>query len=84
MPQPRKSLWPLLSALEQYYNGMNANVHRASHALSSEATQAFENARHTVARYLNASSSREIIWTRGATESINLVAHSWGHKLQVR
>lgn len=72
----------VINALQQYYNGMNANVHRASHALSSEATQAFENARQTVARYLNASSSREIIWTRGATESINLVAHSWGHKLQ--
>lgn len=72
----------VINALQQYYSGMNANVHRASHTLSSEATQAFESARDTVARYLNAASTREIIWTRGATESINLVAHSWGHKLK--
>lgn len=69
---------PVIDALTRYYSQSNANVHRASHHLSAEATAAFEQARAVAARFLNASSSREIIWTRGTTEAINLVAHSWG------
>lgn len=68
----------VLQAMDDYYRHDNANVHRASHALSARATQAFESARERVKQFLNARSSQEIIWTRGTTEAINLVAHSWG------
>ncbi|MFW1678528.1 SufS family cysteine desulfurase [Pontibacter sp. JAM-7] len=66
---------------QDYYCGFNANVHRASHRLSAVATQRFEQAREDVARYLNAASAQEIIWTRGTTEGINLIANSWGQRL---
>ncbi len=69
----------VLDALGNYYKASNANVHRASHALSAQATAAFESARHDLARYINAYSEEELIWTRGATEAINLVANSWGN-----
>jgi cysteine desulfurase / selenocysteine lyase len=68
----------VLRAMDDYYRHDNANVHRASHALSARATQAFESARERVQQFLNARSSQEIVWTRGTTEAINLVAHSWG------
>ncbi|WP_370298968.1 aminotransferase class V-fold PLP-dependent enzyme, partial [Pontibacterium sp.] len=68
----------VIDAVAQYYQTTNANVHRASHHLSAEATLRFEQAREKLARYLNAANSREIIWTRGTTEAINLVANSWG------
>ncbi len=68
----------VIDAQSQYYRHSNANVHRASHYLSSRATEAFEQARHNVARFVGAASPREIIWTRGATEAINLVACSYG------
>ncbi|MFM5116057.1 aminotransferase class V-fold PLP-dependent enzyme [Aeromonas hydrophila] len=68
----------VLDAIAHYYSADNANVHRAAHALSSRATRAFEAARETVARFINAPHSREVIWTRGTTEAINLVAQSWG------
>lgn len=68
----------MLDAINHYYSADNANVHRAAHALSSRATRAFEAARETVARFINAPHSHEIIWTRGTTEAINLVAQSWG------
>lgn len=68
----------VIDAQSQYYCHSNANVHRASHSLSSRATRAFERARENVARFIGAASPREIIWTRGATEAINLVAHSYG------
>ncbi len=71
----------VIRAVEQFYRHNNANVHRASHHLSAQATHYFEQARKDVARYLNASSSHEIIWTRGTTEGINLVANSWGQRL---
>ena len=64
----------VLDALGRYYERGNANVHRGAHRLSDEATRAFEAARDTVARRINAGSTREVIWTRGATEAINLVA----------
>ncbi|MEZ6932485.1 cysteine desulfurase [Aeromonas sp. S16(2024)] len=68
----------VLDAIAHYYRADNANVHRAAHALSGRATRAFEAARETVARFINAPDSREVIWTRGTTEAINLVAQSWG------
>ena len=68
----------VLDAIAHYYGADNANVHRAAHALSGRATRAFEAARETVARFINAPRSHEVIWTRGTTEAINLVAQSWG------
>lgn len=68
----------VLQAMDDYYRQDNANVHRAAHTLSCRATQAFEGARERVRAFLHARESREIIWTRGTTEAINLVAHSWG------
>ncbi|WP_421161393.1 aminotransferase class V-fold PLP-dependent enzyme [Aeromonas dhakensis] len=68
----------VLDAINHYYLANNANVHRAAHALSGRATRAFEDARETVARFINAPRSHEVIWTRGTTEAINLVAQSWG------
>lgn len=68
----------VMDALNRYYSTINANVHRAAHTLSDLATREFEAARQTVQRFINAPHSHEIIWTRGTTESINLVAHSYG------
>ncbi|MFQ2741008.1 cysteine desulfurase [Aeromonas caviae] len=68
----------VLDAINHYYRADNANVHRAAHALSCRATRAFEDARETVARFINTPHSHEVIWTRGTTEAINLVAQSWG------
>ena len=67
----------VLQALEDYYRRRNANVHRGAHRLSDEATRAFEAARETVAQRVNARAPREVIWTRGTTEAINLVAASY-------
>lgn len=69
---------PVLAALYRYYSEDNANVHRGAHTLSERATRGYEGARSTVARFLNARTDREIVFTRGATESINLVAQAWG------
>lgn len=68
----------VLEAIARYYSTDNANVHRAAHALSGRATLAFESARETVARFIKAPRPQEVIWTRGTTEAINLVAQSWG------
>ncbi len=68
----------VLKALEHYYTYENANVHRGAHQLSVKATEAFESARDITANFVNASSSREIVFTRNATEGINLIARSWG------
>ena len=70
----------VLDAVRVYYERENANVHRALHTLGEEATAAFEKSREKVQRFLNARSRREIVFTRGTTESINLVASSWGGK----
>jgi cysteine desulfurase / selenocysteine lyase len=70
----------VVDALRQYYEQNNANVHRGLHELSSRATEAYESARQRVASYLNAASADEIVFTRGTTESINLVAQAWGGK----
>jgi cysteine desulfurase/selenocysteine lyase len=66
----------VLSGMDRYYRQDNANVHRSIYALAERATLAFENARRTVERFLNASSHREIIFTRGTTEALNLLAFS--------
>src|SRR5580698_7498434 len=68
----------VLDALARFYERDNANVHRGLHALSMRATDAYEAARARLARFINAASPAEIIFTRGTTESINLVAASWG------
>lgn len=67
----------VLNALRHYYERDNANVHRGAHTLSVRATEAYEGAREKVAKFVNAASSQEIIFTRNATEAINLVAYSW-------
>ncbi|MSU72368.1 MAG: cysteine desulfurase [Opitutus sp.] len=68
----------VIDALSRFYEHDNANVHRGLHALSNRATDAYEGARARVARFINAADPVEIIFTRGTTESINLVAASWG------
>ena len=68
----------VIDRLNYFYGHENSNVHRAAHELAARATDAYEAAREKVRRFLNASSSREIIFVRGATEGINLVAQSWG------
>ncbi|MGH1432057.1 MAG: SufS family cysteine desulfurase [Neptuniibacter sp.] len=68
----------VIQAVDSFYRYHNSNVHRASHALSAEATSRFEAAREQTAKFLNAASAQEIIWTKGTTESINLVANSLG------
>ena len=70
----------VVEALRSYYEHDNANVHRGLHELSSRATEAYEGARARVAQYLGAASADEIVFTRGTTESINLVAQAWGGK----
>jgi cysteine desulfurase/selenocysteine lyase len=70
----------VIQALVNYYERDNANVHRGIHELSMRATTAFETARARVATFINARSADEIIWTRGTTEAINLVASTWGAK----
>ena len=69
----------VINALVHYYENDNANVHRGLHMLSNRATDAFEAARAKVAGYLNAATPEEIVFTRGTTESINLVANAWGN-----
>ncbi|HXL73386.1 MAG TPA: aminotransferase class V-fold PLP-dependent enzyme, partial [bacterium] len=65
---------------DRYYREYNANIHRGVHLLSQQATKAYEDARVTIQKFLNATQSSEIIYTRGATEGINLVAQTWGRK----
>ncbi len=68
----------VIDALVSYYSGYNANIHRGIHTLAEEATAAFEQTRETVRQFIGAASTDEIIFTKGTTESINLVASSWG------
>ncbi len=70
----------VIDAISHYYAFNNANVHRGVHLLSQSATDAYETARETVRRFLNATSSSEIIFTRGTTEAINLVAQAYGRR----
>lgn len=68
----------VIDALTGYYSGYNANIHRGIHTLAEEATAAYEATRDAVRDFINAPSREEIIFTRGTTESINLVAYTWG------
>ncbi|NAZ96746.1 cysteine desulfurase CsdA [Vibrio toranzoniae] len=67
----------VIDAISQYYSKQNANVHRGSHSLTAQATSQFEAARDKVAQFIGATSSKEIIWTRGATEALNLIAQTY-------
>ena len=67
----------VIDAISQYYSKQNANVHRGSHSLTANATSQFEAARDKVAQFIGATSSKEIIWTRGATEALNLIAQTY-------
>jgi len=70
----------VINTISDYYLHSNANVHRGIHALSEKATAAFEESRKKVANFINASSEKQIIFTRGTSEAINLVASAWGRK----
>ena len=70
----------VIEALVDYYETYNSNVHRGVHTLSMEATDRYEEAREKVARFINAEAPESIIWTRNATESLNLVARSWAEE----
>jgi cysteine desulfurase/selenocysteine lyase len=68
----------VIDAIHDYYMNYNSNIHRAVHQLAEEATQAYEDTRVKIAKFINARSTDEIIFTRNTTEAINLVAYSWG------
>jgi cysteine desulfurase/selenocysteine lyase len=68
----------VIDSMVRYYTAENSNIHRGVHTLSEQATESYEQSRVTVQRFLNAADSREIIFVRGATEGINLVAQTWG------
>ena len=70
----------VIDRLSYFYQHENSNIHRAAHELAARATDAYEGARDKIAKFLNASSSDEIVFVRGTTEAINLVAKSWGKK----
>src|SRR4030095_9459390 len=67
----------VIEAMDNYYRLSNANIHRGVHTLAEEATSMYEAAREKIAKFINAPSARQIIYTRNTTESINLVAHTW-------
>ena len=68
----------VIDAISDYYKNNNSNIHRAVHALAEESTEAFEQTRDKVAEFLNTKDSQEIIFVKGTTEAINLVAYAWG------
>jgi len=70
----------VIDRLKWFYEHENSNIHRAAHELAARATDAYEDARNKVAHFLKASTSKEIVFVRGATEAINLVAQSWGRR----
>jgi len=70
----------VIQTMDEYYRKHNGNIHRGVHTLAEEATQAYEEARGKIAGFINAKKSRQIIYTRSTTESINLVAQTWGRK----
>ncbi len=70
----------VIDAISHYYRHDNSNVHRGAHTLADRATAAFEGARQKVASFINAQTTDQVIWTRGTTEAINLVAASWGRQ----
>ncbi|MGW4337050.1 family 2A encapsulin nanocompartment cargo protein cysteine desulfurase [Rhodococcus koreensis] len=70
----------VIDRISYFYEHENSNIHRAAHELAARSTDAYEQARQTVARFIGASSAEEIVFVRGATEAINLVAQTWGRK----
>jgi len=68
----------VIEAIKSFYESCNANIHRAVHTLSQEATEVYESAHEEVAKFINAKDSAEIVFVRGTTEAINLVAYAWG------
>ena len=68
----------VIDAINDYYRNHNANIHRAVYALAEEATELYENTRDKVANFINVKNRNEIIFVRGTTEAINLVAYAWG------
>jgi cysteine desulfurase/selenocysteine lyase len=68
----------VIQAMDEYYRRSNANIHRGIHVLAEEATALYEEARERIARFINAPSARQVIFTRNTTEAINLVAYTWG------
>ncbi|PIR95163.1 cysteine desulfurase, partial [Candidatus Falkowbacteria bacterium CG10_big_fil_rev_8_21_14_0_10_37_6] len=70
----------VINSMVDFYTKHNSNVHRGINPLAEEATRQYENARKKVKEFINANSTQEIIFTKGATESINLIAQSWGRK----
>lgn len=70
----------VIARLSHFYEHENSNIHRAAHTLAARATDAYESARQTVAKFVNARSADEVIFVRGATEAINLVANTWGEQ----
>ena len=70
----------VIRAMDEYYRHTNANIHRGIHVLAEEATALYEDAREKIAKFINAPSARQVIFTRNTTESINLVAQSWGRE----
>ena len=68
----------VIDVIKSFYENHNANVHRAVHTLSQEASELYETAHEEVANFINANSMEEIIFVRGTTEAINLVAYAWG------
>ncbi|NOI81829.1 cysteine desulfurase CsdA [Vibrio tubiashii] len=71
----------VIKAISDYYSQQNANVHRGSHSLTAKATSEFESARETVANFVGSASASEIIWTRGATEALNLIAQTYARSI---
>ena len=70
----------VIDSLVEFYKNYNSNVHRGVHLLSMEATDQFELARQKVASFINSKSAESVIWTRNASESLNLIAYMWGRK----
>ena len=68
----------VLDAMDRYYAEINANIHRGAYLIAERATTAVEKSRVALARFLGAPSAEEVVFTKNATEAINLVAHSWG------
>src|SRR5579859_8244027 len=67
-------------AMMEYFEKFNSNIHRAAYKIAEEATERYEGAREKVRSFINAQSTKEVIFTRGTTEAINLVAYAWGRK----
>ena len=67
----------VIDSITNYYKNCNSNIHRGIYSISIEATELYENARNTIAKFINANSPRELVFTRNATEAINLVANVW-------